>query len=650
MQLKTGAGNIDEILASEEVHLREKIAGLLASCNTHLQEEPLKGEEAAKEALALAYEINDKRLIADCLYQLALTQLQHLTTPALNSLLEALNTYRTLGLLGEAAGCYTSLGECCYKIRDFENSLHYYLEALKIHREYDEQPMMAELYNRIGTIYQQTRDWDRAIESFTKSLEISKKLGNEKAVALDLFLIGNVYNWADDLENSSHYLHLSEAKAREINDEMAILKVISSLAILYTKLENFDTSLKYFEDGLALSEKLEEKGIRASMQKSLGNLYNKLGEHHKAIKVLDEALAIAEEMNLLVVLTLIHEFYSDAYEALGDHKKALYHHKQYFRYDKEIVAEEIKLKTKGLEAKLDLEEARKESEIYRLKNIDLAQAYDEIIRQKTEIQQKNKEITDSIAYARRIQEAILPREELISKHLPDYFILYRPKDIVSGDFYFFTTVTAPGSYKIEEKTWIVMAAVDCTGHGVPGAFMSMIGNNILNQIVIDKKVTSPGIALSVLDQKVVQSLKQYEATTNLNDGMDIALCAIDIDDLFMQYAGAHRPLVIIRNGEVIEYKASKYAIGGYHRDDKMFLHENVRLQKGDAIYLFTDGYGDQFGGPKGKKFKYKKLIDLLQSIYDKPMSEQKSILGTTLDEWKGNLEQVDDILVIGIRI
>jgi serine phosphatase RsbU (regulator of sigma subunit)/Tfp pilus assembly protein PilF len=636
---------------SPESDLREKVSSLLKACEAVLPRDPAAAEGSAKEALALSYELQDKRSIADSLFGLALANHEQAShTQAINSLLEALKIYGTLSEEENIVRCHIKLGEAYLKIRDYENALANYLEAIRIQKSSGNTIVLADLYNRTGSIYQNTRDYPRAIESYHKALKIYEELGDEQSITIALFAIGNAYNWADDLQASSLHLHRSEEKAIALGDDVLKLKVYSSLAILYTKLEEYERSLEYFEIGLELTSKLNDRNVRASMLKSLGNLYNKLGQYDNALKALDEALKLAEDMNLIVVLTLIHQFYADTYELLGDHKKALHHHKEYYRYDKQIVSEEIKLKTKGLQARLDLEEARKEKEIYRLRNIDLAQAYEEIIRQKTEIQQKNKEITDSINYARKIQEAILPSEEQIKKHLSDYFIFYKPKDIVSGDFYFFTTVTIPSPDKADVKTWVVMAAVDCTGHGVPGAFMSMIGNNILNQIVNDKKVTSPSIALSVLDQKVVHALNQYKADTNINDGMDVALCAIDFQNLYLQYAGAHRPLILIRNGELMEYKASKYAIGGYHRDDKMFLDETLRVQKGDTVYMFTDGYADQFGGPKGKKFKYKKLVQLLQSIHHEPMSVQHRLLGETFDQWRGDLEQVDDILLIGIRI
>jgi serine phosphatase RsbU (regulator of sigma subunit) len=260
------------------------------------------------------------------------------------------------------------------------------------------------------------------------------------------------------------------------------------------------------------------------------------------------------------------------------------------------------------------------------------------------IREKNKEITDSIRYARRIQEAILPPESQLARALPGAFVLYKPKDIVSGDFYWFTQV---------DRT-LVVAAADCTGHGVPGAFMSMIGNNLLNHIMHDGKVTSPGQALYRLDEGIKKILAQGSEQTN--DGMDIALCFLALDKLNLSYAGAYRPLVLVRNGALTEYKASSFAIGGQQREGKSFTDNDIQLIPGDRLYLFTDGYTDQFGGEKGKKFMRKKFYDLLASTNHLSMGEQKAEIDRVIEEWKAgrgtkiDYEQVDDILVIGLMV
>ena len=261
--------------------------------------------------------------------------------------------------------------------------------------------------------------------------------------------------------------------------------------------------------------------------------------------------------------------------------------------------------------------------------------------QNSVIEEKNKDITDSINYARRIQAAILPEKSMLKKNVADAFVFYKPKDIVSGDFYWFSNT---------DTDWLVVAAVDCTGHGVPGALMSMIGSNILNEVKRNPEINKPSQVLAYLDERVLSTLKRGGAD-DVNDGMDIVFCAISAKEKMLEYAGANRPLVIIRDGKAMEYKPTKLSIGGDSLStQKNFTDTRVELQSGDCIYLFTDGYPDQFGGPEKKKFMYRNLINLLVKISPEPMSAQKQILEKTIIEWQGGREQIDDILVIGIRV
>ena len=262
------------------------------------------------------------------------------------------------------------------------------------------------------------------------------------------------------------------------------------------------------------------------------------------------------------------------------------------------------------------------------------------------IEEKNKNISDSINYAQRIQQAIFPPIEKIEKSLKDYFIFFRPKDIVSGDFYWFSKVITTPENNEPPQTVIVVAAVDCTGHGVPGALMSIIGSTILNQSVSEPKVNSPADALNYLNQQLANNLN------SIQDGMDMTLCAINNDKMELQFAGANNPIYIVRNKELIEIKPDKMAIGGDHENQHShsFTNHIIKLEKNDNIYMFTDGFADQFGGELGKKFKYKNFQKLLLEIQDNTMEEQKYILNYHFEQWKGELDQTDDILIIGIRI
>ena len=268
------------------------------------------------------------------------------------------------------------------------------------------------------------------------------------------------------------------------------------------------------------------------------------------------------------------------------------------------------------------------------------QLTNEILQSHSIIEQKNKDITDSIQYAKRIQEAILPAVPSIHKQLPDSFVLFLPRDIVSGDFYWFT----------ENNDKVFIAAIDCTGHGVPGAFMSMIGNTLLNQIIVQKQIHDPGQILDQLDEGIGVALKQKEGVQTQRDGMDVALVSFSKDFKELEFSGAFRPLLHLRGDNLNEVKANRFPIGGGSAYDKTpFTTHKVSLEKGDIIYIFSDGYPDQIGG-KGKKFMTKRFKDLIIANKHLPMKEQESIFRDTLMEWQGEHEQMDDILVIGIRV
>ena len=264
------------------------------------------------------------------------------------------------------------------------------------------------------------------------------------------------------------------------------------------------------------------------------------------------------------------------------------------------------------------------------------------------LEKRNKQITDSINYASRIQQSILPSGEFISKLLPDSFILFKPRDIVSGDFYWFS----------KKNNKILLAAVDCTGHGVPGAFMSMIGNTLLNEIINEKEVTKPADILEQLNSGIKKALHQNDLTagrqgqeTHSDDGMDLSLISIDPEKRSLTFAGAKRPLFIASNGILNEIKGNVIGIGGSRKKTvKKFTQHEYSIKKSDTIYLFSDGYSDQFGGPDNTKFMTERFKRLLLDIHALPMDKQRQKLDNTIEEWKGESRQIDDILVIGVRI
>lgn len=271
---------------------------------------------------------------------------------------------------------------------------------------------------------------------------------------------------------------------------------------------------------------------------------------------------------------------------------------------------------------------------------------EEVVRQKEEVERQSrkvvelyKNVTDSIRYAKRLQDSILPPERRIRELLPDSFVYYRPKDIVSGDFYWVDQVDGRISF----------AAVDCTGHGVPGAFMSLIGHNGLNQAVRERGSGRPSEILKVLNKLAFNALHKDRDEYLVRDGMDMALCNYDPDRRVLEYAGANSPLYIVRDGEVLKFQPDKRPIGSFELEGQDFTDHRILLEQGDMVYIFSDGYADQFGGPKGKKFLYKRFRDLLVEVSRYPAERQSGMLEEAFRGWRGVHEQVDDILVIGMR-
>jgi serine phosphatase RsbU (regulator of sigma subunit) len=273
-------------------------------------------------------------------------------------------------------------------------------------------------------------------------------------------------------------------------------------------------------------------------------------------------------------------------------------------------------------------------------NADLELTNAEVLKQKDIIEQKNQSITDSIQYASRIQTAVLPPISFLTDWGIENFILYKPKDIVSGDFY----------WGVKKAGRIIVAAGDCTGHGVPGAFMSMLGHAFLDEIINTREIENAATVLNILRDEIINTLKQKGTAGEARDGMDISLIILDPEAGKLDYAGANNPLFIIKDGKLLKYQADRMPIGIHFISFTPFTNRKIVIKKGDYIYLFSDGFADQFGGPKGKKFMYKPFQDLLLRNHGKPMELQKEILDNTFEKWKGDREQVDDVMVIGMHI
>jgi len=288
-------------------------------------------------------------------------------------------------------------------------------------------------------------------------------------------------------------------------------------------------------------------------------------------------------------------------------------------------------------------------DLYDLRMQELINQHELVREQHDKIALQQQNLHDSIMYAKRIQQAMLPQQRYISQILPQHFILYEPRDIVSGDFYWLTKLITTDTEN-KNTEYLIVAAADCTGHGVPGALMSILGISLLNEIIgkLEKPIASN--ILNELRDKLKRSLNQSGAVSETKDGMDIALCVIDLENKKMQFAGAYNPMYLVRNNEFIQVKADKMPIGIYINEKESFSNQIVDIETGDMLYLFSDGYIDQFGGTENRKFLSKRFKQLLTDIAPETIENQKTILKDTLIEWKGKTEQVDDILVMGVKL
>jgi len=315
------------------------------------------------------------------------------------------------------------------------------------------------------------------------------------------------------------------------------------------------------------------------------------------------------------------------------------------RREKEVLEQKVRERTKTIEEQKEtLMKQRDDLETYNQEILaqkeEIEAQRDEIELQRDQIYKQNDEITQSIAYARKIQSAVMPSKEIVSCILPNYFIMFRPRDIVSGDFYWIG----------EKDDNIVVVAADSTGHGVPGAFMSMMGVSFINDIVNVEGIVSPSQILENLRQKIITTLWQTGKDGEAHDGMDMAVCVYRKDMSQVEYSGAYNSLYIIRKGELIEYKADKMPVGVHPKQNIGFTSHTIDLLPGDNLYIFSDGFVDQFGGPHGRKFMTKPFKQLLTTLDGLPAAQQKKVLEDTLDQWQGAYDQIDDVLIVGVVV
>ena len=512
---------------------------------------------------------------------------------------------------------------------DYDKALQFCLQAHQLAADQQDRETEGETCNQLGLIYTRVANFTKALEYYHMGLAIREEMKDENAMASSYNRIGMIMRLVKKYDESLEYYNKSLDIRRKNKQITSIPWTLLGMASTFEEMQKTSEALEYYQQGIIGGDK------RCTLQCMLGSgrIYSLTGQTDKAEERLKESLKMAQELKAMSLEAEAHSALAYHYEHTGQFKKAFESYKLYQKARESVQSDEAQSRLRNIEISHAIEKSEKEKEIYRLRHVELKEAYDKI-------EEINIEITASINYARRIQQAILPKPGEIRGLKDKILILYLPKDVISGDFYWFS--------KAGKK--LVITAGDCTGHGVPGALMSMLGISFLEEIVKIRKITESGLILNELRKEVRSSLHQKGFKDEAKDGIDISLCVIDQEKQTIQYSGANNNLYLIRDNELIEYQADRMPIGIFELEDKDFVSQTIPAKPGDIIYMFSDGYIDQFGGPDRKRYKYKTFKAFLLKIHTLPLQEQKEMLEKEFFGWKGDNIQLDDVLILGMKI
>ena len=539
---------------------------------------------------------------------------------------------------------------------DYSKAIDYYTRSLKIKEKLGNKKGIASSLNNIGLIYSGQGDYSKAIDYNTRSLKIQEKLGNKKRIASSLNNIGEIYRYQGDYSKAIDYYTRSLKIQEKLGNKVGIAVSLSNIGYIYQNQGNYDRAKEYISRSLHIAQAIDYAIVTKEASSLLWKVNKKLGKYKKALEMYE--LYVTTKDNLESKENereVVRQEYKYAYEkqAATDSVKAA---ELYKIQAVQIAANKAEAKAQkqqktylfiglGLLALFGVFMFNRFRVTHKQKNI-IDQQKTAVENQKAELEYTHKklaeqlhEISDSIIYAKRIQDAIMPSMAAIKEALKNCFVMYLPKDVVAGDFFWME--------QVDDITYY--AAADCTGHGVPGAMVSVVCSNSLNKALLEEGIREPGKLLDRTREIVVERLTK--SSIDVKDGMDISLCALNLKTKKLQWAGANNPIWILRKGatQIEDIKPNKQPIGLYHPSTPFTTHQ-LELNKGDSIYVFTDGYQDQFGGSKGKKFKVKQLKEIILENSELSMNDQLILLKTTFLQWKGELEQLDDVCMIGVKI
>jgi len=633
-------------------------------------------KEANKEKLASTYSG-----IAD--YYSALEN--HLE--AIANLKKAMDVFSLLGDQRSVGIQQFNIGNSYFRLNNFPKAINSFQSALEIFINIGFERGISAAYEGIGLVYEQMEEYNIAINNYEKSLAIKTRLEDQNGMAGTYNNIAIAYiralsnrfeslfgkYWEDSLiseKNAGNHIEYQKALDystksvdlyKQIDNLPELANAISTRAKIYIYKGQFESSLTEILEALEINRKFQSIRAEATNLNSLAKCYEKLGQYEKARESLDRSLELSTSLNSADLNMYNYSALSSLAEKSGDYKLALDYYKHYsvekdsFMNESKLKAvkdAEIKYETKAKEQEIVILNKDNELKETRLKIVISAAVIVSILlliairlyvlsrRQKRKIEFQKLEIDKSIQAGKDIQETVLPQKEFVDSILDQYFILFHPANEVSGDFYWIT----------KEGRRIYVLTADCTGHGIPGAFVSMLGVTLFREVIDKHPEANAGVILDELKHRMIRSMQQTNEIGTGKSGMDVSFYILDENLKRLDFAGAKNPLLIIRNGEQILFKADRMPIGIQERSDDNFVNHSFELEKGDTLFTFSDGFPDQFGGPEGGKYKIKYFKELLSSIADKSVSEMHELLEAELIRWKGKEEQNDDILVIGVKI
>ena len=636
------------ILAGEGLQLSEKLKQLKYSGNAlkiigiaHLNKGDYKlAIEFFTKAIGKYEKAGDKKATATCFNNMGVTYQYQANYPrALEYALKALKIREELGDKSGIGISYGNLGNVYSEMNNLPKSLEYNLKSVEISKETNDISSLARGYNNAGIIYRVQKNFTKALEFQLKALKYYEELGDANGLSGVYNSLGNIYADKTDRYKAFEYYFKELSICKEINEKKCICISYANISEVNNELGNYKLAIQYSDSGLMVSKEIGDIERARICYANLALAYAKTDNYKRAYENHIQFKALTD--------TIFNEENS---KQLGDMKT---------RFEVEKKEAELKVKAEAQES-INAEEKKRQRIViilvllvlvvvivfsvflYRRFKITQKQKHiieiqkDEVFKQKHLVEEKQKEMIDSINYAKRIQYGLLASDNLLQEYLPEYFVLFNPKDIVSGDFYWAT----------EYKDNFYLAVCDSTGHGVPGAFMSILNIGFLSEAIKEKDITKPNEILNYVRSRLIETISKE----GQKDGMDCILIRLKSNNPFnIEYAAANNEPILLHNGEIIELAKDKMPVGKGEKIDSFTLH-CVELQKGDSLILYTDGYADQFGGEKGKKFKYKPLNELLLANQQMSCNQQKDILYSTFINWRGNLEQVDDVTVVGIKM